>query len=1524
MKTPPLPSRRSRGDFWRGDLLRVIEFFSEEDQGDVVAFANARGYEYSPPENLPIALPMELAIGDLKNDNPQRPEPKIDLDLKYSDNREVGSFWIPNVWFPVVQTPKASIESTDQPDNHFEIAVISRSPTDRLQERTMASWPELRNRLEPFLGNRQTTTRLDAEKLVNQLGRGEYVQRFPFVERKSVANEITIVRDLAVHCVPFRVDFMMLTKSLKSILRRGGIRVLEGDLPSSLVPVQEAKRDEELTDFISPRFEWEYEPLPGSHVLILSDLGLLLAPQSQSLVNGIRAWRTACERWTKQGCTLFALLPCSTERVPRELAHCVRPIAWQGDRIEELSPSRRDTAVRELMIRAFAARRIEPGLLREWRRLCPGLYDASIEAWFWQSTIHRGPDIEAVKTRSDSTHRDLEREFMRLEEETIQQILYWQRRYRIANECSVLWQMEWMNLPSKLRDKLDPDGTEKQFATKTFHALRYQQLNGGPYGLEDRLVDFSLAVTEHALGDEDLGETLQAIKSKSLPDANLSSKTQYTVCLQGTAAGIEITGLDRSGQRSAFSGTGRQVTLLTGKRLLEIWVDTDPIHDLKQREFWKSGRTPDWVSDYGTDEYGAWCEFQVPRHDGKGLVTQRMRWIPPGEFMMGSPEGETGRRYDEQQHYVKLTHGYWIADTPVTQELWAAIIKRPMEIAFKGDRNPMERVSWEDSQEWLSLLTDQVLDMDARLPTEAQWEYACRAGSSEKYYFGTDISKLHEYCWFQDNSLNRTHAVKGRIPNAWGLWDMLGNVWELCQDWHGNYPTDTEINPTGPDKGTERVIRGGSWFDVADFLRVASRGSDPKTRRAFNVGFRFVISDESVQLKSPLQSRVTVSVTKPAYQDPFWKSGRKPDWVSDYGTDKYGAWCEFQVPRHDGNGQVTQRMRWIKPGTFLMGSIGEENKLAIRDETQHEVTLTQGYWLADSQITQELWRCISGKNPSRFSGDNHPVEQISWNDCQEWLQNVLQKVPTLQLSLPTEAQWEYACRAGSTGAYCFDDPEELTTYGWFDQNSRNKTHPVKQLQPNSWGLYDMHGNVWEWCSDWYGEYEKSAQLDPTGPANGASRVIRGGCWDDPAPSLRSACRVRNVPGIQNNYLGFRIAGSAQGAEPSERAMLPVAEQGTERVRIGSAEPAYEFLRSVDLDATGENSPEKEIAEIDIKAYTSIRVVSDQEGYQFDRLAKPTWAVDFGIDSYGLHATFELTHSLKDKIRNPIEPKDSIRQRMRWIPPGRFLMGSPDGKDYEQGNEYPQHEVIITHGYWMFDTPCTQGLWTALMGKNPSNFPDPKRPVEKVRWEDAVEFARKLNERMAEGYPKDGRKLVDGWDRLMFRLPTEAEWEYACRAGTTWDTYEGDLKILGDANAPLLDSIAWYGGNSAHNYDLKKSYSLEKTWLKERQYPEKAGGTRKVGFKAPNAWGLYDMLGNVWEWCQDWYGNYPTELTERMVDPIGPATGTYRVGRGGSWFYPARDLRSACRSGGAPGFRDFNLGFRLLSSAHRATESGEQA
>ncbi len=198
-------------------------------------------------------------------------------------------------------------------------------------------------------------------------------------------------------------------------------------------------------------------------------------------------------------------------------------------------------------------------------------------------------------------------------------------------------------------------------------------------------------------------------------------------------------------------------------------------------------------------------------------------------------------------------------------------------------------------------------------------------------------------------------------------------------------------------------------------------------------------------------------------------------------------------------------------------------------ETQHCVTLTEGFWLGKYEVTQAQWKSVMGSNPSHFTGDNLPVENVSWNDCQEFIRKVNAEAERQfggEARLPTEAEWEYACRAGSTGA--FAGTGDLGSMGWYDGNSGSKTHPVGQKRPNAWGFYDMHGNVWEWCSDRAGAYPGGSVTDPAGAASGGSRVLRGGGWDNFARDCRSASRAGVNPGSRDGDSGFRLARSSAG------------------------------------------------------------------------------------------------------------------------------------------------------------------------------------------------------------------------------------------------------------------------------------------------------------------------------------------------------------------------------------------------------------
>ncbi len=252
-----------------------------------------------------------------------------------------------------------------------------------------------------------------------------------------------------------------------------------------------------------------------------------------------------------------------------------------------------------------------------------------------------------------------------------------------------------------------------------------------------------------------------------------------------------------------------------------------------------------------------------------------------------------------------------------------------------------------------------------------------------------------------------------------------------------------------------------------------------------------------------------------------------PDWADAWGDDGYGLWAEFVVR------DVRQRMRWIEPGTFWMGSPANEPGRFEDEGPRHRVTISKGFWLADTACTQALWTAVTGSNPSRFNDDPLcPVEQVSFDDVQTFLAALRLVGVDGDAELPTEAQWEYACRAGTDTPFHFGamiTPQWVNYDGNYPYNGgakgeyRQRTVPVKALPANRWGLYQMHGNVWEWCRDGWREYQDRDEPDPEGPQGGASRAARGGSWLDFAQFARCAFRSRNVRGRRIHFLGFRFA-----------------------------------------------------------------------------------------------------------------------------------------------------------------------------------------------------------------------------------------------------------------------------------------------------------------------------------------------------------------------------------------------------------------
>jgi formylglycine-generating enzyme required for sulfatase activity len=562
-----------------------------------------------------------------------------------------------------------------------------------------------------------------------------------------------------------------------------------------------------------------------------------------------------------------------------------------------------------------------------------------------------------------------------------------------------------------------------------------------------------------------------------------------------------------------------------------------------------------------------------------GGVKLEMVLIPAGEFLMGSPDSDKDAQSDEKpQHRVRITEPFYLGKYPVTQEQWEAVMGNNPSY-FKGPKNPVELVSWNDCREFVEKLNVKLGSGKYSLPTEAQWEYACRAGSTTRYCFGDEDSVLDEYAWYDKNSGYKTHPVGGKKPNAWGLYDMQGHVEQWCAD-GGDFKS--------------RVNRGGCWKNPASDCRSSRRQCYGPDSSDNSLGTRVCrvlaepfadallskspaplriqpISPQTVEAGKPLSVSVAVedarrwrnrlrynlganappgaridrqsgefSWTPPPDQD----AGTEDVAVSVVGPDGQRDQKSFRItvtppgsPEKevavDLGGGVKLEMVLIPAGEFLMGSPDSDKNAFGWEKPQHRVRITKPFYVGKYLVTQEQWEAIMGNNPSCFKGPKNPVETVSWEDCQQFLGKLNSKSAAGggKFRLPSEAQWEYACRAGSTTKYCFGGEESgLGEYAWYYGNSGNTTHSVGGKKPNAWGLYDVHGNVWQWCADWFdSKYYAESPDDPKGCPSGVSRVSRGGSWLYLAEGCRAAFRAYGgAPELRSCGLGFRVARDLAG------------------------------------------------------------------------------------------------------------------------------------------------------------------------------------------------------------------------------------------------------------------------------------------------------------------------------------------------------------------------------------------------------------
>jgi formylglycine-generating enzyme required for sulfatase activity len=687
-------------------------------------------------------------------------------------------------------------------------------------------------------------------------------------------------------------------------------------------------------------------------------------------------------------------------------------------------------------------------------------------------------------------------------------------------------------------------------------------------------------------------------------------------------------------------------------------------------------------------------------------------------------------------------------------------------------------------------------------------------------------------------------------------------------------------------------------------------------------------------------------------------------------------------------------MLLVPPGTFAMGcSPSNQNGCFTEENPVHAVTLTNAFYIGRYEVTQAQWTAKMGSNPSFFQSasaevpaaqvPSRPVEQVSWTMIQDFL-------AATGFRLPTEAEWEYAYRAGTTTAFHSmpgfpsgtNDDNQVGNIAWFALNSPGQTRPVGGKAANALGLHDMSGNVAEWVNDWYGSYASAPATNPTGPATGLYRVMRGSSWGQFAGGpvdwirrLRSSSRSWDAPQVVASTRGFRVARTVAVA-PSLAAVAPSTGPtgggttitltgsnltGTVSVSIGGAfatsvsvvddttvtavtpgGPAGAYpvtitapggtatlpnaftyaiaaptLSSVS-PAVGETDGGTTITLIGTNlngatgvtvggaAASSVIVVNattvtavtpaGTAGAKVIAITTPggtaTLPNAFTYVSLATPAWATLIEAIPDPavITNPAlrdaiiatgwawRVRDNAAQiEMLLVPPGTFNMGcSASSTSGCYAFENPVHPVTLTNAFYIGRYEVTQAQWTAKMGMNPSSFQSassdvpaaqvPNRPVDSVSWNASQGFLA------ATG----------------LRLPTEAEWEYACRAGTTTAFHSMPLFPDGTNSVTYAGAIAWFNSNSVSQ-------------------------TRPVGGKAANALGLHDMSGNVIEWVNDWYSS-TYYASSPSTNPPGPASGSQRVVRGGKWDSSENLIRSSVRWFYTPDWTSDRPGFRVARTA----------
>ncbi len=801
----------------RADLVRAL---AAGGPAGLDAAARLLGYQPTP-------APKDRQ--DMRLDQRPLAEPPLPLDpapsapSAPSEQLEV-SFWQPIArWFLDETAGEEPSEDAATPAGASARRVPvawSGRPATPPSWPSLEPWRRLLPRLRGHIAEWSDGGELDVDAAIPGIAQAQELKRLPRRKRRRWGPAIQVIDDRSRRLTPFWRDQDQVCAWLAALYPRDRFdhaRWFDG----AHAPIRHVGLD----------IDADYRPPPpGTAVLVLGDLGVLAQDR-----RCVRLWLEFGRRLRAAGCVPVALTPCPSARWPKPLRRVWRLVEWER-RTARADDGARDIpaerAMTERLLRLLSpAIRVEPGLLRSVRRALLPDADAGVEADFWQDKALASHSSVAATLDPDAAV-PLRQAFEAEDAGVRRLVLDLLRGWRFGLSADV-WFEEIVSLGADSRALL-PE------AELTEAADRFDQLSRWAPTITDPLMRAEMVHSLRGLfdrlpsaidADARVGAAMGRLRRMTKPEAGPEAGPPRPVQLRQIGDDLLAVAGEEAGP--------------TGSPVAQVWTTDGRIAvsqelAVARNAFWKTGKPPPWALDWGWDEFGAWATFKVRN------VVQRLRWIPPGRFLMGSPGNEEGRDGDEGlQHEVTLIRGYWLFDTACTQALWWAVMGSNPSY-FMDDRCPVDSVSWNDVQGFLTRLNARVPGLELGLPTEVQWEHACRAGTTTPFSFGSDITPEqvnydgnYPYADGSKGLFRRgTVPVASLPPNAWGLYEMHGNVWEWCADGQRYNTMRPATGPRAPESAdAKRVLRGGSWLNTARYARAACRYWIPRMPAATTLAF---------------------------------------------------------------------------------------------------------------------------------------------------------------------------------------------------------------------------------------------------------------------------------------------------------------------------------------------------------------------------------------------------------------------------------------------------------------------------------------------------------------------------------------------------------------------------------------------------------------------------------------------------------------------------------------------------------------